>query len=131
MELQARLTAILDYVETGVKDTADFAVEQAPLLVQEILRWHIFIGILAFIGILLLLIPMRWTFNIIKRYVKGYRNKKHDWHDEPVEMWYLLWLGWAVPILLLSLFIADAIKAWIAPRLFLIEYIADIVKTVN
>lgn len=38
-KLQESATKVLDFVESTGESTADFAKEQVPLVVQDVLRW--------------------------------------------------------------------------------------------
>ena len=125
-ELQQRLVSIMDFLETGVKSATEFTVEQTPLLVQEIITWHITMGILSIVGFLLI--------SVISFFFFGWLIKKVCDSDNEDESGGYIFLILVNSTLFVSSFVSvvtyciPALKAWIAPRLFLIEYVSNLIS---
>ena len=58
-EIQEKLTSILTWVEETAKTAGDFAVEQTPLYIQELLAWNFWYSLIwAVLGIICLSIGL-------------------------------------------------------------------------
>ena len=117
-QLREVVTAAID----AGKNAADFAVEQAPLLVREIISYNIAInGLWVAIGVAVL-------FSLKPLGKKAKAMIKNG--DEELVIPLCIFFG--IAILFIVLFsvarLPYLLKAIFAPRLFLIEYIAQIVK---
>lgn len=130
-QLQQRLVSVIDYLGESTKKAADFTVEQAPLVAQEIVRWGIYshliiAGICLLIG-LLLLIPSRIGFSKHKsRYAIRVENDRQGTHDSYNNDWLILAIiplvasvAMLIPV---SINLYHAVKPAIAPRVYLIEW---------
>ena len=132
MDLKMKLdevgTELLDFLQEGV----DFAGEQIPLVLEEILKWETWqagVGVfLCGLGIVifLALTPVLKRSSMESRY--GEEKKFLDWEDFTIKMALsaLCFLSWSVPIFVVNLL--TIIKISVAPRLFLIERVSDILK---
>lgn len=113
-ELLKNLLSIIDYVKQG----ADFAVNQAPLFIQEYLKYHlalhIFWGVICFIGLILSI----WFFIFVFKDMK-------KCHDDPSIL--------CVPVLVILVpfigFIINSVyllKIYFAPRVYLVESLLEL-----
>lgn len=113
-ELLKNLVSIVDYVKQG----ADFAVSQAPLFVQEYLKYHfalhLFWGVICFI----ILILSIWLFILAVKYIK----KEHD------DLGILVFpLGFMIfPLVGFIVNITTILKIYFAPRVYLVESLLEI-----
>ncbi len=115
-EISSRLAKYLDVIESGVKSSADFIQEQAPLVVQEFLAWRFWSSVCTCV-VMIAIIAMCVYFcrKIHKRMEPG---------DEPV---------FIIPVTIAAICAVSlyfnagaAIKVKLAPRLVLIEEIREL-----
>lgn len=115
-------------IEEYVSSTADFAIEQAPLVAQEIVMfgrvWNS----------LIVVICMAAIFGVAIGYIKAFRYcKKHDsfnWDNDDYCFASVIYGMLSLIVIIPSLiggFTACkmAVMAWFAPRLYIIEYVTD------
>lgn len=125
-ELSQRLESILSFLETSVKQGADFAVDQAPDVVNQLLAWRFSESLAMFlIGIVLAVTLVAVTVWIWRKFLK---EEYIDVDDIlfVVLLTAIVWLVMALPIsFLISL---DWLKIMIAPKLYLIEYAASFIS---
>lgn len=69
-ELNERLTTLLDYIGTTVKDADTFARGQAPLVAEEIVRWYVAESILGLVLAIALGAAGLWILRRSKRLTK-------------------------------------------------------------
>ncbi|MCK5017502.1 MAG: hypothetical protein KAS32_10585 [Candidatus Peribacteraceae bacterium] len=113
-------------VKGGIAEVVEIVQTEAPLVVEEIIRWHIAYNLVWFVGsavvfALVLFVLTKWTWKFgIKEYNKG-------------EEGYFV-AGVILPILLMivCIFVFGSHFGWMkplmAPRLFLLEYLSNIIK---
>ncbi len=120
------LKLVLDTTQQG----KDFVVEQAPLVVQELVTWQR--AWLTLLAVLLVLL----TAVVIALFVKGFRWSWRNWDriaregDAPGPI-----IGGAILFLVIAgmtvgsvASVNDALKVWLAPRLYVIEYIGHVLS---
>ena len=116
-------------VEAGnwVKATKEFAVEQAPIVIQEILKWGLVIELFQFIISLMLLIA---GIIMLKKSFKDDWYKKADVNYSVGHFFAIMgaWIIFTIGVLTSVIEILDPIKVIVAPRLYLIEYFAHLVR---
>ncbi len=118
-----RLGQALDKVGEWVETTEDFAVEQTPYLVQEILYWGIARpGFRVGVGMFFLTVAVLWSF-VSHRKREDLKNMPGDFGD------FMRAMRFAVPaittligVLTVMVNIMDVLMPIVAPRLYLIEY---------
>ena len=118
--LQKQLIEVVNSAINAGKNVADFAVEQTPLLVGEIITYNMVVsGIWTAVGLM--------SFVAIKVLFK---KTEGLWEDDTENACFVRVFGSL--ILLVAGFICQdlntLIKTIFAPRLFLIEYAANLVK---
>lgn len=113
---------VLAYLEA----TEEFAVEQAPLLAQEIVRWGVWWHGLAAVGLftipLISLAFMAWTIwnPGVRSWANGEDNAPYLFHVVTVVVGISLPFGWGL------FHFCEVLKAVIAPRLYIIEQIGGL-----
>lgn len=139
-ELQVRANQALLEMLSGIEKAADFTVEQAPMVVQELLLWNFTTSLVTSIFGWVLFITASL---ILSKTLIAYKNNK-EWtldknysYRETSHLAIVLVVGSGVFI---GLYLAIAalvystgdglnwLKISIAPRVWLLEYAADLVK---
>ena len=104
-----------------LKNTKDFVLEQAPLVVQEIYRWSMFSSLFcAICGFIGMCIGGALLF-------KGYQVKKAQTRSYEIDAFPWVFGGAIILTITLSFFmvaVLNIIKIHLAPKLFLIEYLS-------
>ena len=114
-ELQAALTELLQKTLTGVEKAGDFAVEQAPLVVQEYLAWGFWSS--AFWATALLIPVVIYAFQL-RRFCRW----AWDNSDSDAEVLPVICTIAAVVVAGIGLsFVSDMIQIAVAPRVYIIE----------
>lgn len=117
---QSQLEQLLKYIGTLAERADGFVVEQAPLLVREIVAWHMWsnaaLAAMCLVGVVVGVGLARWLW----------RLPGLDPMDRPIAALPLLF---AVVMAAVTLDRArTAIKAAVAPRLVVLEYVQKAVK---
>lgn len=143
MNYQDSLTSFIERMLEGMERGANFAGEQIPLLVQEILIWNgVFHGAWALIGLVMVF--------VLARFFRGHAEKlaawHGDWHSLDDQMRARFWndksnlsalqsvtviakygsIGVGALLFFVNIFVT--LKIILAPRLYLLEYAADLVR---
>lgn len=124
------LTKLLQSVDTAT----DFAIEQMPLVVQELLRWTIVHGIVSVVIFTLLIVTSTMVLrNIFLEIKKVPIDRKGLWVSDGYPQNEISMLGIytsivctlvnIVSVLIIVANIFTVMKVVIAPRIFIIEYI--------
>ena len=127
------LGEILDYVKESLQKGAEFASEQAPILVEEILTYHT-IYYSAMVGVFILLTFVSiFTFKYKARHnreLSGRSLWSKDWEGDKMPSATII-----ISFILFGVSIAKVIeqmmlliKVTVAPRLYLLEYARDIIN---
>ena len=119
-KIENNIEQILNYLQEGVQTAGSFVAEQTPLLIQEILSYHLlYHGTWLSIGVLLLL-------SVIFCFV--YFARKIDWSDGIESIYLLGVIGFVASIGIILGNVFTFIKIIVAPRLYLLEYVSDLIK---
>lgn len=131
--LKHYMVAALEKTGNLVDKSVDLVMEQAPILIQEVLHWYFAYNLILFIiGIALL----GFQFYVIRKthlYLKAEGEKPASYggtrgYDE------FMWAPIGLILVIYNLIVFAScinltwLKIWIAPRLWLIEYTAELVK---
>ena len=128
---QEALLAMLD----GVQKAADFTVEQAPLVVQELLMWKFVYSLgLSLVFALLAVVSsyitykfFAWGLQIGDEY--GTRSRIYNRDLEPLAIILVFLTGCLVVAgFVVAIANMDWLQILVAPRLYLLEYAAALVK---
>ena len=121
---------INEILQKGIKAaeiTGDFAIEQAPEVIQQLLLWkgiHSFVEWF-FIGVVMGV--LNWW--VLKKkelpYLSGKDGCSDNWEFGPILIINVLCAFLSLAWLFGS---NDWLKIWVAPKLFLLEYAASLVK---
>lgn len=118
--LTQRLESMLAYVEEGVKASASFAAEQAPLVVQEYLAWYwwsaVFLAVLfGFIGLVLISFAT-WLI-------------RKDPDSDAIAPLLFMWIAGALFFFIgVGNNVYDMVKVSVAPRVVVLEQIGKLIK---
>ena len=121
---------INEILQKGIKAaeiTGDFAIEQAPEVIQQLLLWkgiHSFVEWF-FIGVVMGV--LNWWVLTKKElpYLRGKDGCSDNWEFGPILIINVLCAFLSLAWLFGS---NDWLKIWVAPKLFLLEYAASLVK---
>jgi len=121
-ELAKQLAAFLATIKPGM----DWAIEQAPLVVQEKILYGRVIHT-AFVGMGLVGVPAAFYF---ARWSVGRLRATES--DDAETVWIFATLSAVVAEIVCSVMLfvnwQDAIMVWVAPRLYILKWIAEMVK---
>lgn len=123
-QVEQTVNSLLQYLQSGMH----FANEQAPLLVNEIIKWGIFENLLFFV---IFLIPLFVCIFMTCHYFRKIKNSGNYSHFGKENFVFGLVAGWtlsSLSIVVSLLCFVDAFRAILAPRLYLIEYLSHLAK---
>lgn len=121
MNMQELTTETLGKVLEYVEQTKDFALTQAPLLCEEIIKWGIAKALIWVVFALFVGASSAYIFNRCRTWA----IKHNEEEAEAVSFFVML----AVPFVCSVVFACNILviaQAYFAPRLFIIEYITDL-----
>ncbi len=123
-DLQSKLSSILDWVEQTAKSAEQFAVEQTPLYIQELLAWNFWYSLVWFIiGVIYLIIGLSSAIYLYKK-----RNTiielKEDYPPPHLLSIISLVLGFICGSIT-TMGNLEWFQIWVAPRVWLVEYVAS------
>ncbi len=116
--LQGYLIKALDKTGNLVDKAVDMVTEQAPLLIQEVLKWYFAYNLILFILGIVVIIGTIYGVRKLVKYVDA------DGAEYLLVAGILAFVG----TISSSLINLQWLKIWIAPRLWLIEYTTNLVK---
>lgn len=125
-QLQKELATWLAQLRDTANAGASFALEQAPLVIQEKVAYGRVSGVvwlLIFMG----LVWLAWTLGR-KGFAKGCEAAKNSRDPFFMFLGALSYLPVGVSGLLALTQLDSVIKAWIAPRLYVLEWLAGLIK---
>lgn len=128
-QMQQEILKYLQTFQSGVEKAGTFTAEQAPLVIQEFIRWEIFGNL--FIGIILSL----FGYYFVKLYVRLYKQNEKKSYDERNDDIGLM--GVFGGIFILTIFtgvicvFSHTLKAIVAPRIVIIEKISELTNGVS
>ena len=119
-QLEQELLASLETVKSYITKTAEFANEQAPLVVEELIRFNLwYSGMGALVGTFFLLASAIWASVFIYRSI----NETEEVHAQIATLGIIPFVIGAV---ILANNLGTLIMCLTAPRLFVLEYIKGI-----
>lgn len=121
--MDERLKEVLDDILSGIKQAGDFVLEQAPMVVQEFIRWEIISNAIG--GILLIVGTSLLTYLVIRKIEKGIKDNEIE---EEIRVFYLFILLVLFPIFLGIEMSMDSVKAYVAPRVVVLEKFSNLLK---
>ena len=130
-EIQERAVKYLDVLENAVKATTDFASDQVPLVVQELILWARVASMIDLLFTVILFVVS--VFSLVKAWQW---NKKHHQTIGSDKYWDSPYVLTLLPPALLTIgfFIATGntaltcAKTWCAPRLVVLEEVQKLVS---
>lgn len=130
-ELNERLLAGLDKVTEWAEKTGDFVVDQAPLVVQEILRYNFALSLITQVFCLLALTAIGVVFYKLLKCVPAWLDDEHTGLPKMFISGMLALisgLGFIPALVITFLKNGDWLQIWLAPRLYIIEYVSALIK---
>ena len=123
-EIINNLTGIIEYVKQG----ADFVKEQAPLYVQELISYGIWISV--FEMILCVLGAIAGVFGFVKLYNYVKNNDEYDDDSESLVAIGFLFLAAFILFCIVAFCLntENLIQATVAPRVYVVEKLMSICK---
>lgn len=126
-ELQAKMIKYFGGLENAVEKTMDFTVEQAPLVVQDIITWGIVSSLITVALLILLIVVSRFLIKkLVAIVVEGVQEE--DKKFAAVAIWGIYCVLAAIPTTISIQESLTAAKAYFAPRLYVLEEIKDFVN---
>jgi len=121
------LAQMLQRVLDGVDTVSEFAAQEVPIVVEQLLMWHMVESLMLCFGALLLLIG--WSLITRKFYYgeNAWAKISYDSFDEDGVMAHVVFTV-VVGYIFIILLDVDWLKIWIAPKLYLLEYGASLIK---
>lgn len=119
-QLDQQLAQLVLAARAAGKATADFVVEQAPQLAQEIIRWGIYSHVLLALVFGVLLGVLLWQVPVRFRRIEQEEGK-----------FFIALFGAMAIVGCLIVFVTNSLvatKAVVAPRLYLLEYINGVMR---
>lgn len=130
LDLTQRLNGILDFLESSAKTAGQFAAEQTPLLIKEVLLFGFWINL---IRLVVFLLTSYAVYRLARYHFSRAQELQKKKHPEPFAIFgFATVFGYAPALVILflgSLWNAyNVLMISLAPRLYLIQYVADLVK---
>jgi hypothetical protein len=121
-ELEKILIPLIEKAAAGAENAADFVIEQAPEVVEQLLRWKLWQSLVIFVGLIGLFVLL------IVGAIKWWKREGGYTDEQPIIIalcggasMVLFLLGVTAPTL-------DWLMILVAPKLYLIEYAARLAK---
>jgi len=137
MEIKENVAEILSFVKDGLSDSYNFVLEQAPLLIQEIILYG---RVKETITCSLLILVMIVIGVIGSKLAKAVKKIEEEDEQRKIEAGersegVFFWLVphvvaggiCIVPFVNFLRHLDTCLKAWFAPRLYLIEYVSTLI----
>ena len=122
-ELQQRLKKYMDFIESSVKETGDFVIEQSPLVIQEFLSWYFY----SHLFFLIVSVVFGLIFISIAFYaLKGPIINDND--DVDIIATIAVCIFSIISILSILYNSYNLIKVTVAPRLVILEKISELIQ---
>lgn len=118
---------INDILQKGIKAaevTGNFAIEQTPEVIQQLLAWKFTLSLMSFLlGVAIFIAAPIITHKVWHKSRRYY--KEQNSYEDLTPLSLLILVVGMVGIIFIDL---TWLKIWIAPKLFLLEYAASLVK---
>lgn len=139
-ELQQALIEVITAFANSVGGAADFAIAQAPEVVQQFLVWKLVAAVIGLLGcVLMVLVPAFVARHAYQ--LRPEKNGKPNWawdivsyNGEPSEsgiiaaVWIFGGVSSVIGLVFSCINAATALQVWLAPKVYLLEYAANLVK---
>jgi hypothetical protein len=123
-KLEEVLVKYIEKAAGSIEKGVEFALEQAPEIIEQLLRWEMVSSglkmLLALVMFGILIKFNLWQFHYWKEYYKGHRDVHEGLFANFLQLPFI--------IIASILFNLTWLKIWIAPKVWLIEYAASLVK---
>jgi hypothetical protein len=113
---------VYDGAKKATGQAIDFAMQQAPDLIHQLLLYHFVISLVWFVvGLLITLSSIYFGYVACKNYA----SKKWDDAYSPLVMFLIFPIGFGFTVISAN---TDWLKIWLAPKIYLLEYAANLLK---
>lgn len=130
-QLQSKLVEILTSAQAVGGDAYEYVKSQAPLLVEEIIKWRL-VGLWAdVIFSLMSVVAILAGLYGVHRFAKVFENNENDlFHRSvhPIRICFVFSLFIFMPLSTLKESVTDIFKCHYAPRIFFIQSCKELVK---
>ncbi len=136
--LEQVLVKAIEKAEGALDSGIDFAMEQAPEVIQQAMMWNMTLSLITcFFGLFILAVISTWWFFLYKMRSTAVENKKDNWFfsssgdttvDSDLPIFYGCMLSFVFVVVGFAILNLTWLKIWIAPKLWLIEYAASLAK---
>lgn len=110
--------------KAGIVKAVDFASEQAPIVVQEFVRWHFVDAITIILFCIVGIIACVWAFKKVDEWPTA---NYEDRNAQGLAAFILVVFG-TVCSIFLFVETRKAVKIAVAPRVYVVEWVADTIK---
>lgn len=118
--MDERLTELLTWLQETTEGATDFAVEQAPLVAQELMRLKLTFSLL---GIIIGLVGLFAAVIAARRLWKNEGNAYENYDMRvPIHAMIVL-VGSGFSILFIPISVIEVLEITIAPRLYILEWV--------
>jgi hypothetical protein len=122
-ELEKQLAEIVKLGKDGAIKAADFIQQQAPELVEQMLRWHFWSSLTVFV------IGAAMIVAFVALLIVGIRKERDWWFDHYGPRPTLLVPVFSILVgLVLALCSTQWLQIWIAPKLYVFEWCQTLLK---
>jgi hypothetical protein len=118
---------LVKYIEKAggvIEQGVEFALDQAPEVIEQLLRWHMTLSLLktlAAVAIFAILIKVNiWQIRYWRKFYARHRDVHEGIAVNFIQLPFI--------IVAISIFNLQWLKIWIAPKIWLIEYATSLVK---
>lgn len=118
-----RINALIDYIADGIESGGDLAIQQAPIIAQDIVVYGRVSGATTVVGSTAIAVLLAWMTR------KMWRLSEEAEYADGSVIWIL---GTAICsvgcIVALSVALTGSnLMAWVAPRLYVLNYLRDLI----
>jgi hypothetical protein len=128
-ETQEKANQVLAALIESVASVRDFAIEQAPDVIQQLLTWNFTTTLISFFGWLICIGLWLYVNWIQYKWIKNGGGR-----DGLGDLFPWIVINVFIQSIIILAFIKwinvsmDWLKIWLAPKLYLVEYAAELVK---
>jgi uncharacterized membrane protein YccC len=125
-QLDKQLAEIAKHADGGIQKAVEFAQQQAPDLIHQLLAWHFVESLIAsVIGFAMVVVAVL----VAPKWIKKLWNLDEDCPGHPASLFAILGgIGMVFGGICLVVNNLDWLQIWIAPKVWLLEYMAHLIK---
>lgn len=130
-ELQERLASVVGFLETSVQSASQFAIEQAPDIIQQLLRWKLVSNSIEVVAAIVLAIAIIKFGKHLVAKGEGIQKASERWSCDGEGY---IFIGYIMMVVSLGAFLIgfgdflSVVQILIAPKIYLLEYASSLIK---